>query len=342
MLVAYDDRLTAHLAGLGHPEQPDRVLVVARELARRGMLEERIDTVVARPDQLARVHSPQYVDLVRRECVRLEWVQSGVLSTGDTTIDAGSFEAAARAAGGTLAALDRVCIERRAAFALIRPPGHHAEPARGMGFCVFNNAALAARTFNLEMGGNVLIADIDYHHGNGTQAFVDIMGSRLSYVSTHASPAYPGTGNPRHNRFGRDSTLVNVPLPASGVAAEAFVAIWTQALRDAARRTQPKLLVVSAGYDFVAGDPVGDLGIAVSAVRHLGRIVREIATEYCDGRALFVLEGGYEPELLATCVVETILGFEDDKNVDGADDAAVPARQRTILNDLRTAARTQA
>jgi acetoin utilization deacetylase AcuC-like enzyme len=342
MLVAYDDRLTAHLAGLGHPEQPDRVRAVAAELARRGMLEERIDTVVARPDQLARVHTPEYVELVRRECVWLEWVECGLLSTGDTTIDTGSFDAAARAAGGTLAALDRVCIEHRSAFALVRPPGHHASPAQGMGFCVFNNAALAARTFNLETGGNVLIADIDYHHGNGTQAFVNLIGSQLSYISTHASPAYPGTGNPHNNRFGVDSALVNLPLPASGIAVEAFVAIWQQALRNVACQTRPNLLVVSAGYDFAAGDPIGDLGIAASALRQIGRIMREIATEHCDGRVLFVLEGGYDPELLATCVVETIVGFEDDKSVDCADEAAIPARQRAILNDLQAAtARTR-
>lgn len=338
MLIAYDYRLTEHLAGLGHPEQPDRVRVVARELERLGMLEERIDTAVARPVELERVHTQNYVELVRRECVSLEWVGSGLLSTGDTTIDTGSYDAAARAAGGTLAALERVCTERRSAFALVRPPGHHAAPARGMGFCVFNNAALAARTFSLETGGHALIADIDYHHGNGTQAFVDMIGGGLSYISTHASPAYPGTGNPRYNRLGGDSTLVNVPLPSSGISLEAFVAIWTQALRNGARLIRPDLLVISAGYDFVAGDPVGDLGLAESAARQIGRIVREIATEYCDGRAIFVLEGGYDPALLATCVVETIFGFEEGKGVDRADEAAIPGRQRAILSNLEAAA----
>src|SRR5450631_1523786 len=300
MLVAYDDRLTEHLAGLGHPEQPDRVRVVACELERRGMLEERIDTAVAQPDQLARVHSQQYIELVRRECVRLEQAEAGMLSTGDTTIDTGSYDAAACAAGGTLAALDRVCTERRSAFALVRPPGHHAEPARGMGFCVFNNAALAARTFRLKTGGKTLIADIDYHHGNGTQALV---GDGLSYISTHASPEYPGTGDPGDNHAQTSSALVNVPLPLSGITSEGFVAIWTQTLRKIAAKLRPDLLVVSAGYDFVAGDPIGDLGVAASASRQIGRIVREITTEYCDGRALFVLEGGYNPALLAMCVV---------------------------------------
>ena len=153
MLIAYDDRLTNHLAGVQDPERPDRVRVVARELERRGMLNDRIDAAVARSDELARVHSRRYIDLVERECRRLDSVAAAELSTGDTVIDAGSYEAATRAAGGTLAALNRVCAERRAAFALVRPPGHHAEPARGMVFCLFNNAALAARTFSLKTGG---------------------------------------------------------------------------------------------------------------------------------------------------------------------------------------------
>jgi acetoin utilization deacetylase AcuC-like enzyme len=331
MLVAYDDRLTEHLAGVDHPEQPDRVRVVARELERRGMFDERIDTAVARPDELACVHTPHYIALVERECLWLDSAGATLLSTGDTAIDAGSYDAAARAAGGTLAALDRVCAERRSAFALVRPPGHHAEPARGMGFCMFNNAALAATTFSLKTGGKALIADIDYHHGNGTQALV---GSGLSYISTHASPAYPGTGDPDDNHVGSGGALANVPLPVSGIATEAFVAIWTQTLRTLARTVRPGLLVVSAGYDFVAGDPIGDLGVAVSAVRQIGRIIREIATEYCDGRALFVLEGGYDPATLATCVIETILGFEEGKDVDRTDHAAIPGRQRAILGDL--------
>jgi acetoin utilization deacetylase AcuC-like enzyme len=152
-----------------------------------------------------------------------------------------------------------------------------------MGFCVFNNAALAARTFSLETGGNALIADIDYHHGNGTQALV---GGGLSYISTHASPEYPGTGDTGDNHVRSDGALANVPLPLSGIATEALVAIWTRTLRALARHVRPGLLIITAGFDFVAGDSIGDLGVAASAVRQIDRIAREIATEYCEGRAL--------------------------------------------------------
>jgi acetoin utilization deacetylase AcuC-like enzyme len=330
MLVAYDDGLTTHLAGVAHPERPDRVRVAAAELARRGMLDERIDTRAATVDELLLVHPGSYIETVRRECAALGDM-AAMLSTGDTAIDAGTFDAATRAAGGALAALDRVVAERRAAFALVRPPGHHAEPARGMGFCVFNNAALAAASYVRETGRGALIADIDYHHGNGTQALV---GDGISYVSTHASPAYPGTGHARNNRVRADGALVNVPLPASGISTEAFLAIWTRALRALAAQVQPGLLVVSAGYDFVAGDPVGDLGVAIDAARQIGRIAREIADEYCEGRAMFVLEGGYDPATLATCVAETILGYEEAKIIEPVSASAIPAPQSAILHAI--------
>jgi len=328
MLVAYDESLTRHLADIPHVEQPDRVRAVAAELERRGLLGERIDTRRATESEIALAHDTSYIELAKRECERIDAGRYGVLTTGDTEIDATSYEGALHAAGGTLAALERVTGEGRAAFALVRPPGHHAEAARGMGFCLFNNAAIAARAFTAQTGVEALIADIDYHHGNGTQALV---GAGLSYLSTHAMPAYPGTGSARDNRVAPGATLVNVPLAASGIASEAFVAIWASALRELAQRLRPGLLIVSAGYDFVAGDPVGDLGIDAAVARELGRLVREVAETYCGGRALFVLEGGYDPAVLANCVAQTIEGYDDGAAVEPAEAASIPLAQRAVL-----------
>ena len=331
MLVAYDASLTRHLSGVAHVEQPERVRAVAAELDRRMLLGERLDTRPATRTELQHAHTAAYIDLVQRECERVAPGELDTLTTGDADIDATSFSGALHATGGALAALERVVGEGRAAFALVRPPGHHAEPARGMGFCLFNTAAVAARVYTAETGRPAIVADFDYHHGNGTQALV---GSGLTYVSTHAMPAYPGTGFARDNRTAADGSLLNVPIASSGISTEAFVAIWASALRALAELQKPGLLIVSAGYDFVAGDPIGDLRVSPLAARRLGRLMREIADTHCDGRTLFVLEGGYDPAVLARCVADTIEGYDEPGTPEPAETTSIPREQRAVIDAL--------
>jgi acetoin utilization deacetylase AcuC-like enzyme len=267
---------------------------------------------------------------VHDEIARLrDGIPAAYLSTGDTVIDAASWDAAVRAAGATMTALDAAIAEKRAAFAIVRPPGHHAEPRRGMGFCLFNNAGIAARAFVARTGGRALAIDFDYHHGNGTEALV---GGGVSYISTHASPAYPGTGSGRENHVDDDGTLLDFPLGLS-YDTEGFVALWQQTLRRTCERIRPNILVVSAGYDFAAGDPVGDLGVDVTAAAAIASYVREVADEFCEGRVVFVLEGGYDLGLLAEGVEETIRAYDAARSPMGEPStSAIAPLQREALD----------
>jgi acetoin utilization deacetylase AcuC-like enzyme len=306
------------LRGVGHPERPDRVEVVEARLRSRGLLAQTIRARDVTNEEIECVHTRAYRELVERETAAAEMPQ--YLSTGDVVIDGHSLAVARRAAGGAIAAVDAAVAGREAVFALVRPPGHHAEPDRGMGFCLFNNVAIAARAYQANGGGRVLIVDFDYHHGNGTQA---VAGSGLSYVSTHAYPAYPGTGT-SSDRLSSD-LIGNVPLPVTGISTEAFVATWQKLLPMAARATKPELLIVSAGFDYVAGDCVGDLGVGVEAAQALAALIRSVAEEHCNGAVAYVLEGGYDLDALTTSIA-SIAAISDSVEPPGAhaDPRAIP------------------
>jgi acetoin utilization deacetylase AcuC-like enzyme len=298
---------------------------VAARLQARGVLSQILPARDASDEAIERVHARAYVELVERETNGLKGAR--YLSTGDAVIDATSYRVARRAAGGAIAAVEASLRGKEAVFALVRPPGHHAEPDRGMGFCLFNNVGIAARAYQAAGGGRVLIADFDYHHGNGTEA---VAGGGLSYCSTHAYPAYPGTGL-RSYRRGSDF-VVNVPLPVEGIPTEGFVAVWEELLPTVARAVRPELLIVSAGFDYVAGDSVGDLGVGVEAATNLASTIRRVAAEHCDGSVAYVLEGGYGIDAL-TQSIASIANVHDGAAsfVARADPNAIPRGVRESM-----------
>ena len=329
MIVVYDECYGDHLRGIPHPESPQRVEVVAAFLSERGALSEQLAARDASDDEIERVHSDAYLQTVRREVAAMRG-HAGYLSTGDTVVDESSLTVARRAAGGAIVAAEAAYDRNTATFAVVRPPGHHAESTRGMGFCVFNNAAIAARAIQARSGARVLVVDFDYHHGNGTQA---VAGDGLSYASTHAYPAYPGTGSVEENyALASGDAIVNVPLPPHRFGTEPFVALWEALLPRVVEHVRPDMLLVSAGFDYVSGDPVGDLGVDVSAAAHLAATIERVAQTYCNGRVAYVLEGGYDTRALAQSVA-CVLDTHDARewSTSGADNAAIPDEQQLIL-----------
>jgi acetoin utilization deacetylase AcuC-like enzyme len=297
-LLVADERCRGHLVGRDHPERPERFDAVKNALERAGLAARmhRAKPRTATEDELLLCHTPQYLKTARRD------VDSGIpfLSTGDTDITSDSWDVALSAAGGALAAVDAVATgEARNAFCVVRPPGHHANAGRGMGFCLFNNIAVAARYAQRRHGmARVMIVDWDVHHGNGTQ---DIFYEDPSvfFFSTHQWPLYPGTGRADETGEGAGlGTTMNFPFPAGSGRREILGAV-EDSLLPAAARFRPDLLLISAGFDSRVDDPLGRFTLEDEDFADLTRAVMGIA----EGRVISLLEGGYNLAGLGSAAV---------------------------------------
>jgi len=310
LAVIRDDRYLEHEPGPGHPESPDRLRVIHDLLAKEFKDLPLIQPRAASEEELSLVHDPFYIETVARsdgrQFTRLD---------ADTGLSARSYQVARLAAGGLLNAVDALLspdasrLTPHAVFAFVRPPGHHAEPGRGMGFCLFNNIAIAAE-YAIERHGcrRVLIVDWDLHHGNGTQrAFYD--RPDVLFWSSHQFPHYPGTGDFDEVGAGKgEGFTVNAPFPHGFGDAE-YNAVYSRVLRPIALEYRPDLVLVSAGFDPYFKDPLGGIRLTGEGFGSLATLVREIADACCGGKVLLTLEGGYNPEGLRDGVRAVLQAF---------------------------------
>ncbi len=328
--LIYHPGCLAHDTGR-HPENAERLLVIRRAVEARYGEVPWITPAAASLATVYAVHDPAYVqaiaDLARRGGGHWDY---------DTIVSPASYDAALLAAGAACGAIDAVVAPSGAApasaFALTRPPGHHAGVDSAMGFCLFNNVAVAARHAQRAHGiGRVLIVDWDVHHGNGTQDIFYQDGT-VAYFSTHEWPLYPGTGRWTESGAGAGTGLIcNVPLPP-GTGDGGYRAAFREILVPFARRVQPDLILVSAGYDAHYADPLAQMAVSTGGYGDLTGIVADLAAELCDGRLAFVLEGGYALDALAPAVVTTLARLNGSPALPPPNDEALAPGVRPALD----------
>jgi acetoin utilization deacetylase AcuC-like enzyme len=302
----YDPRFLDHDTGT-HPEQPNRLRHIVAQLDQTGLLSH-----CARPTwqpasraRLELIHEPAHIDRVATMAGR-----GGGQLDSDTVVSTASFDVAQLAAGASCDAVERVLAGNdKTALCVIRPPGHHALPERAMGFCLFNNIAIAASVAIAEHKlDRVLVVDWDVHHGNGTQD-IFYADDRVGFFSIHRWPFYPGTGAADETGTGDGlGATRNLPIEFGTPRAD-YLGTFRRELEDFAERIRPQLVLVSAGFDSHRADPIGSLGLDVEDFAELTRIVRDVATVHADGRIVSLLEGGYNPPVLAECVEVHLRGL---------------------------------
>ncbi len=308
-LLIYDDVYLRHREEAPHPENPERLRAVLSALDERGM-REKLRLLPARRasrEELALVHRESYIDEVRRAAGGgvgwLDW---------DTYVCEESWDAAVTAVGGVLRACEEVANGGDVtAFCAVRPPGHHASSSRGMGVCLFNHVAVAARYLRKEEGlGKVAIVDCGCHHGNGT-AEIFYEDPSVLYVSLHRYPFYPGTGSELETGAGEGKgTTVNVPLPGS-VTREQYRARFEEVMEGNVVSFRPEAILVSAGFDAHGADPIAGLGLEAEDFGWMTGKLCEAARGSAQGRVLSVLEGGYDLRALGDCVCEHVSALLD-------------------------------
>ena len=309
----------------GHPEKKERLIAILDRINSEKLDVEYITPETATTAQVAAVHTRMYIDQVKAISER----GGGYLDI-DTVLSLHSYDAALMAAGGAIAAVDAAISDYDGAFALVRPPGHHAMPNRGMGFCIFNNVAVAAKHAQARGLEKVLIVDWDVHHGNGTNA-IFYSDRSVMYFSTHQSPHYPGTG--RINEVGEDGaegTKVNVPLP-SGTGDEGYLMAYRNILKPIALEFRPDVVLVSAGQDPHKDDPLGGMCLTAAGFGAIAGVVKDIADACCQGRLAAVLEGGYNLRAQSDAIVAEIKAFQGaPPHVEGFD-----PRVARIIDDVK-------